>query len=725
MKIRRYGRYLLAGPLLILSVILFTAAIARADSEWFGLIVSGEIEAGVRFLAGDRSSSKFEEYREINRGLFLEDLSLDIEDKKDRYYIEFRGHDFIEEDQNYQARAGRYGKYYFEFEWDQIPHVFSNTGQLLYNRAGKGTFVLDDIIQSTIQAGGATVEEFASQVHPIDLDLRRDRARFAVKYTPTQEWDFRFEYSNERQEGTRAISTSFGLTNIIELPKPIEYRTHTITASAEYARKDWLLKFAYFGSLFNNKITTLVWDNPLRVDDAVFDPSRGRKALYPDNQAHNLEISGAINLAGNTRLAGTVARGWMLQDEDFLPFTINTALAPLDSVSALPSRSANAEIKTWLVNFIATNRFFKNWTFTGRYRLYDLNNDTSSHIFEYVRTDQSVSFAPRRNLPYEYTKQNAGVDITRRIMRRLNVKVGWNWERWDRKFREVDDSNEHTVGAKLDYTVVQWLFLRALYQHSWRTIDDYDPRAWAPSFPEGDPLIKAEELRKFTQAKRNRDRAELLVQLIPFDTLTLAFTYSLLDDDYRGSDLLGLRDSTTNSFSFDVTYQLSQRVSLFADYTREDINLKQKSRVRPFTDLRNNWANRTRDLVHTFGAGFDLVLVPERLDMDAFFSQSFAKERQRLQGVPGGNPQGDIADYPNITNRLTQIGVTFKYHIRKSLTAKLSYLYEKYTEKDLAMDIMKPWMGDVEAISANSLFLGARAPGYEAHTVGLLLNYVF
>lgn len=725
MELRRCKRYLAAGPLLILGIILFTSAPARAQAELFGLNASGEVEAGVRFIEGDHSSSKFEEYREINRGLFLEDLSLDLEDKKDRYYIQFRGHDFIEEDQNYQARAGRYGKYYFEFEWDQIPHVFSNTGQLLHNRAGKGTFVLADIIQSTIQGGGATVEDFASQVHPIDLELRRDKAKFEAKYTPIPEWDFRFGYSNERMEGTRPFATTFGFTNIVELPEPIEYRTHTITASAEYARKDWLLKFAYLGSLFDNETTTLVWDNPLRIDDAVGASSRGRLALYPDNQAHNLELSGAVNLAGNTRLTGTVARGWRFQDEDFLPFTINSALAPFDSLASLPTDSLDGEVKTWLLNLVVTNRFFKDWTFTGRYRLYDFDNDTPSIIFDqYIRTDQSVRQA-RRNLPYEYTKQNAGVDVAWHISRALNLKLGWAWEGWDRKFRETDNTDEHTVGTKLGYNAAQGLFLRALYQHSWRTYDDYDSVANAPSFPEDDPPAPNLELRKFTQSTRERNRAELLVQLVPIDPLTLAFTYSLLDDAYRKSELFGLTKVRTHSYSFDVTYQLGKRVSLFVDFTREDINTKVKSWIRPFVDPADIWASRTRDLVHTFGAGVDVVLIPDKLNMNTFFSQSYEKGRERLEGNPGGNPLGNIADYPDITHRLTQIGLNLNYHIRKNITAKLKYLYERYSETDFLIDVMKPWMGDVDSSTASSLFLGARVPNYEAHIVGFLLNYKF
>jgi Putative outer membrane beta-barrel porin, MtrB/PioB len=120
--------------------------------------------------------------------------------------------------------------------------------------------------------------------------------------------------------GRRPLGTTFYFTNSVEVQQPIDALTHEITGSIEYAQKSWSLRLAYLGSIYENDVNTLLWDNPFRLDDAAFGPSRGRFALAPDNQAHTLSLNGAVHLPWRSRLTGTLSYGWMLQNHDFLPY---------------------------------------------------------------------------------------------------------------------------------------------------------------------------------------------------------------------------------------------------------------------------------------------------------------------------------------------------------------------------------------------------------------------
>ncbi|NIR14679.1 MAG: MtrB/PioB family outer membrane beta-barrel protein, partial [Desulfobacterales bacterium] len=70
--------------------------------------------------------------------------------------------------------------------------------------------------------------------------------------------------------------------------------TRELRFVAEYAEKPLVLNLTYYLSLYNNDADTLTWDNPLRLTDAVGGPSRGLIDLPPDNEYHNISLSGSL-----------------------------------------------------------------------------------------------------------------------------------------------------------------------------------------------------------------------------------------------------------------------------------------------------------------------------------------------------------------------------------------------------------------------------------------------
>lgn len=66
--------------------------------------------------------------------------------------------------------------------------------------------------------------------------------------------------------------------------------------------------------------------------DVAGTASRSRMDLYPDNTAHSLTFAGAFNLAESTRFMASISPGWMLHNDPFVPFTINTALSPTSGI---------------------------------------------------------------------------------------------------------------------------------------------------------------------------------------------------------------------------------------------------------------------------------------------------------------------------------------------------------------------------------------------------------
>ncbi|MBI3076712.1 MAG: MtrB/PioB family decaheme-associated outer membrane protein [Deltaproteobacteria bacterium] len=704
--------------------------------------VKGEGEFGVRQIYGSHGSSKFEEYRHIPSGLFLDRLRLGVEDKEQRQFYELRVTEPLERDQNYQLRAGRYGRYAVQFEWDQLPHVFSNTGRSLF-RGGADDLTIPSLVRSTLQsattptANTATINTTVNEnAQGIDLRLQRKTATLGASYTPTPGWDVQFSYGNEHREGTRPFGANIRTNNTsgfntVELPEPTDYRTHDVRAQAEYTADRWSVAVGYVGSIFNDDHTSLTWDNPFRTtDSATLGAARGRHALPPDNIAHTASLSGSLNVAQATRLMGTISYGWWRQDEPFLPKTTNSLLSP----SALPAASLDGKINTLLMNYTLNTRLHRDVSLTARYRYYLLDNNTPERIFDdYVQADSSVVTTDRRNLAIAYTNHNAGLDVGWRPVSVVSVKAGYGFERFDREKRDANITNEHSGKGAVDVTPIDWLLLRASYLYSQRRFDEYDHEKFVGehTFPSGEPagtLPQHPNLRKFDLANRNRNRVELLGQLTPFEPMTISATYGLGKDDFKDVGF-GITSDNNWSAGLDVFYRVSPRVALFTNYTREEFKSKMRSRQRGGAagdTAANDWASDMTDIVDTVGAGVDVGVIPERLDLTLAYSIAVATGQVRARPLGTPTVSGFTAEnYPDTKNRLHQLKAALKYHLGENLTAKLSYTFERFVNRDFQTDIMDPWMGAVDSGANSSIFLGARQPSYEAHFVALSLSFRF
>ena len=470
--------------------------------------------------------------------------------------------------------------------------------------------------------------QILTEAHPVPLRLHRDTGWFSFRYTPAPAWDLRIGYTLLSDHGRRPLGTAFYFTNIVEVMQPLDSLTHEITASLEYATKNWSLRFAYSGSLYENDINGLIWDNPFRLNDAVFGPSRGRLTLAPDNQAHTLSLNGALTLPWRSRLTATLSYGWRLQNDNFLPFTINSALTP----PPLPARNVNGEIIPSLMNYVLTSRPLDKLTVTARYRFYDLNNNTHSLLFpDYVVTDYALAETAWRNLPYAYSTQTLGLETTYRLTSWGAVKLGWAWDKWHRKYREVSNSDEQRLIPAFDLTPTEWLLLRASYTHAQRDAHEYNPFAPEASFPQGETVqnVRLPTLRKFDEATRTQDGIKFLAQVTPVSTLSLALSVNFGSNDFTRSEF-GLLWNSYVSPAIDLVYSPTPRLNFFANYTWEQYTYRQRSRERQVAgvvvvdDPANNWMATGTDLINTGGAGLTVVLVPNTLEFYFDYSISNA-----------------------------------------------------------------------------------------------------
>jgi MtrB/PioB family decaheme-associated outer membrane protein len=745
------------------TTLFFLATASPAQMELGDYTVSGSIEAGAMPSHRSGNTSKLEEYRDLPETVVVPQLELFIDSKKKDFYLEFDSIKTGRDDQSYRMRTGRYGLLDVEFVWDQIPHLFNVDNARTPFNMNDGKYTLASKPGGT--TGAAMRDWVNANARPVDLKLYNGLARFNVKYTPTPGWTFGGSYGSQNTAGRRAFGAYFGPSpgsyNITELAEPIDYQTHNIELGGEYAGKDWTLGLRYNASLFHNNVSTLTWDNPLNTtgvgsgctDSATYaagtGPCRGRFDLYPSNQAHTFTLTGTANLPFKTNFMSTVSHGWRLQNDKFIPFTVNSAVTQ----PSISRSSLDGEVRPTMINATLVNNFFKDVGLKASYRYYDFDNRSKRVLLPngIIINDQgSASGDALFSFPYSYAKQNIGLDASYRVTRWLTAKLGYGWERMHREYaRELLNSNEHSFGPTFDIKPTAWTLFRISYRRLMRDASNYDAgRNAAVEIGETRDdvrLSRLAELRKFDEAARNRDKFSFFTQISPFETLTLHGGFDFTNDNYPRT-VIGVQKDIDYAPSLGFVYAPLEWLSIFGDYNWERFDWRLQAIARntgaggcPDLEDRTSencpaatWRSRGNDEIHTVKVGTDMQVIKNLLNLHFQYGFSFGSSEVRSSGnSPASGDTGVVpaTDYPTIVNRWHEFVARLEYMLHKNVSLKLGYYFNSYSSKDAGVDIMRLWMGDVETPGGGpnfnssigrSIFLGDRGKGsYQAH-IGFL-----
>jgi MtrB/PioB family decaheme-associated outer membrane protein len=718
-------------------LVLGAATTAGAQTSLYGWNVEGEVELGGRFYIDkpdQEERAKLEEYRDLDEQPFGA-FRLGLFEPNERYRIELGGVKIGQDDQEFFLSAGRTGLWRFEFDWDQTPHVLSTNARLLATEPSEGVFTLPTPRPSLPTYNLApTLDE---------VSTRWDTARFGFTLAPSPDWDLQLEYSWIHKHGERPIGMAFGSPggNFYEVLQPIDQDVHDFRIRGTWSGSGWQLQAGYTLSVFHNGETAVVADNPcFRLSACGGDasgPERGQLSQPPSNMAHTVSVAGSVLLPMRTRVSANASYSVRLQDEPFLPHTINPAIR--SGTLALPANSLDGVVGTFLFNLDATSRPLPPLTLTARYRLFDLDDMTDDLEFPgHVVNDRTLVTEPRVAGRWEYTRQNADLDARWRFGPPVALTIGGGWERWDRnEHREVPTSDEYFAKAAVDATPVEWLLARLTYRPSFRRIDEYNTFAHlAHSVVEEDPVAESQGqsplLRKFDEAERDRQRVDLLLQFTPSEVLTISPAFSYRHDDYIDS-ALGLQEADAWSAGLDLTWSPLAWLALSAGYVYEKIDQQQRSRSREvsggttldFSDF--DWVSDNVDTIHTLYVGARATLIPNRLEwiLNIAYEDAVGETNTRNPVPPTSGSSSQRANatakpFPSFKDSLFHLDTAFRYRFLKAWTFTLGYMFEVFDQADFRTDGLNPFVPGL-----TSIYLGNDLKDYTAHIVSMAIGYRF
>ena len=635
------------------------------------------VGVGGTTFAGGSDEARFQRYRDLRSPSALDGLLFKKDNDSRRFAL---GADHVGyRDQRYSASLNQYGRLKVSFDWNQIPLFFNENTRTLFTTSSAGVLRLDDTVQSALQNRTATLASVADQAQPFDLRLKRDVANLKLTYNAARAVDVGLSVRNTNKDGNQPWAGTFGFNDAVELAVPIDTRTTELGANVEWTNARGLVRLGYDGSFFRNHISTLVWDNPLRVADSpTAGPVQGRMSLWPDSDMNAGSAMGVLKLPARSRATAYISVGNWSQNGSLIPFTINSALTS----PALDRPTAEVEARVTSMNYSFNSRPMNTVSFTARYRSYDFDNRTPPfHVTQTVAYDTSVAaFAEGETSRYGYTRRTFDAEVSVTPLKYSAFRAGYSREGVDQTFRFLDTTTEHTLRLSADAVGLNWLTIRGVYEHAKRTGSGFDEQTL-------DDIGEQVSLRQFDISDRDSDRVSLVAQVTPISIVSFNGTVAAGREDRPGA-VFGLRSNDNRAYSVGIDFIPRDAVSLGASYQFEKYTALQASRqANPgaqFDDPTRDWTTDSSDKARTFTAALDLLKAWPKTDVRLAYDYSHA-ESLYVYGLAPNTTLAPVVQLPAVVNQLQRGTLDARYFLTTHLAAGLVYWFDKYTVNDFAL----------------------------------------
>jgi MtrB/PioB family decaheme-associated outer membrane protein len=556
--------------------------VPQPGQERDGEVLLNEITIGAQLTDVDTDSARFNQYRDLDDGLYLYRLRV-FSLWGDSRFLEVRGRNVGRDDQNAVFRFGESNLWRVEAKWDQIPNRISNhamtpytlrgglltvpshVGILTDTPDGSNYFPSDALVNDQLVAN-----YLAGNLEPIRLGTQRTKGTLLIAHRPLAALRLGLRYSDETKEGTKVTYGPLGdrppRTLNVELPEPVDYNTRDLRFDADFSGSGYQLHFTFEAPRFENDVNTMTWESMFfGPDPAGADFNRrviltgpaiarravstfGQRALPPDNRYENALLSFGIDTPLEGKVIATASVARMKQNELLLPYSYSTLTTDWNSLDRLPRLRADAEISTTLLSIDYLFQPLPRLNTRVFFRSYDLDNDTPADQWHYATQDSAsttggVSYKNRRvNLAYGFDRTNYGLESSYSV-RRNTFTAGIEREEIGRDFREAD-TDETIFRASINSRMLDGVTMRLRYLFGNRDAGPYDWSVtrlsywYSPAHVGTDAdnpafaFTNHPDLRRYDVSDRIRNELDLRVTALPHETVTLSVAAGLRDNDY-------------------------------------------------------------------------------------------------------------------------------------------------------------------------------------------------
>jgi MtrB/PioB family decaheme-associated outer membrane protein len=407
-----------------------------------------------------------------------------------------------------------------------------------------------------------------------------------------------------------------------------------------------------------------------------------------------------MDLPFNSRYMATVGYTGMRQNDQFLPFSINSVKLAngLNGalLSSLPAQSLNGQINTLLFNNVLTTQITPDLKTKFSYRYYDYDNQTPQFsIADWVIADATSAkgttnnYAPVNPLMVGYIRQNGVAEVNWRPLNSVNLGSSYNYEHYDFTRFDASATAENTGKVFADWKPERWVTLRTSASYGERRADNYDylgnvgifqwpvPRAAAVATTAGvttttfagwpNSTNYSPYYRQFYLDNRNRAQAKAQLDLTVLSNLTVTPSVTWRDDEFLLTPTqLGMTHDRSTAAGVEVSYAATPSALLLFSYMNEQRNqflYGSGTNLFPATTNTLNgglgyicpntapnaigatatyscqlYSSNVNDRVNTFIFGVNYAFVPERVEVGVTYTAALGKTSQPVVFQNGSGP---------------------------------------------------------------------------------------
>ena len=619
------------------------------------------------------------------------------------------------------------GQWDLSIGYDELDHNITNTYQTPQQGSmGGNTFTLPadfGYINAGTSQNSARVltSTQLGELHTEKVGTSRKNTSFGFGYVFSPELSFKLDFNHLDQSGAKLISvanqgltalgSSTGRTEAINIMmNPTNYTTDTIDLAIKWVGEKWHLSGGYFGSYFRDEYNSFTSQNAL----ATGNPGSGTgtfntntMSTAPDNNFHQLNLTGGYSLTPATKLAGGLSYGRNYQNDNY-------ASAVMQS-SGLPQASLDGLVVNTHADFKLTNQTSKNLILSAGLKYNERDNRTASNTYNYINignVNETVTSTPMSNRKTEF---GLGGDYRLSNSQKINVAYEHDWfKRWCDSYLTngnnpngaecaVSPSNyEDKLGITYKLSVSEDVKFKVGYNYADRT-SAFNHSAVTPlGATVSTGVINAADLAGFIpafEASRTQNMLKAGADWQVSDKVSLGLNGRYSKDDYNDSPL-GVKDGRSAAINLDATYSFSDQgaVSAYLGWQNRNRDLSSAqaaSNASSMTTLAalsavtitGIWTDKLTDDSKSIGFTANKSgLLGGKLDVDADLSYSIDKTGYSTK-VPYNSACATTAvytcaDLPNITSQLIALKLSSKYQIDKHGKIGLGYRFQHLISDD-------------------------------------------
>lgn len=541
-------------------------------------------------------------------------------------------------------------------------------------------------INTGLQGAGTTTPTVVSLAAPgagadLNLEIKRKALSLGGETWLTPNLMFEVSAKNEDRKGARlsgvgiacmppgfsSITCSSMSAALLMLPEPINSTTKQIEAKLNYSGDKFMVSGGYYGSFFTNAntaMTATINGRLVNPDGSTFDTAtppgstvagylQQPIALPPDNQAHQLYVSGNYAFTPTTRTTFKYSYTHATQHEDFGsagltggPAGVSNLGGVMDSNAAQIGLTARPMEKLSMLG----NLHYENKADKTPLAYYDgaYANDVNSS--KKLTGKLEASYKLPDNL-----RATFGIDYAT-VHRDAPVSTAAIWNATVNPLTGLrEDTKEIGYRAELRRSMTETFNAGISYLHSKR-----DGGSWisiGPANPVG--------TYPMTMMDRKRDKVKLLADWMPIDKLSLQFMLENGKDTYTGPTDKGLRDTGMNSYGVDAAYTLTEIWKLTGYVSQGNQTLHVDHNVGYLAELKN--VNTTMDV--------GLIGKPTgKLELGGDWSYLNDSNRYQQSMATGAAIIG--GGLPDVTYRVTSLKLYGKYALQKDATVRVDLVHQ-------------------------------------------------